>query len=211
MHFRALRLQGAVPPADKRVAGCPGGTVRVLYPWLSFMIRKAQGFALIDLLFVIGIIGVLTTIALPRLAAAKQAAGVTSAVATLRLINSAQVTFAITCGSGFYAPNLSSLGIAPPGSNQPFIAAELATADIITKSGYTFEVSGTSYALAPAACNGVGAGQTAQAYKVRADPNDASNPRFFGTNASGTIYEDTASMWGAMPEAAPPPSGHPIY
>jgi type II secretory pathway pseudopilin PulG len=175
------------------------------------MIRKAHGFALIDLLFVIGIIGVLTTIALPRLAAAKQSAGATSAVATLRLINSAQLTFAITCGSGFYAPDLSSLGLMPPGSNQPFIASELATANIITKSGYIFEVSGTAYPLSPASCNGMGAGLTAQAYKVRADPVDATNPRFFGTNASGTIYEDTASLWGTMPEAAVPPSGHPIY
>lgn len=175
------------------------------------MIRKAHGFALIDLLFTIGIIGVLTTIALPRLAAARQSAGVSSAIATLRLINSAQVTYAITCGSGFYAPNLSTLGIAPPGSNQPFIAAEIATADIVSKSSYTFEVSGTSYALAPASCNGLAAGLAAQAYKVRADPTEANNPRFFATNASGTIYEDTASLWAAMPEAAVPPSGHPIY
>jgi len=39
------------------------------------IIRKKNGFALIDLIFTIGIIGVLCTIALPRLLLAKQSAG----------------------------------------------------------------------------------------------------------------------------------------
>ena len=41
-------------------------------------IRKEQGFALIDLIFVCGIIGLLCSIALPRLLLAKQAAGAAS-------------------------------------------------------------------------------------------------------------------------------------
>ena len=63
-------------------------------------IRSAAGFALIDLLFVCGIIGLLSGMALPRLMAAKGSAQAASAISTLRVVSSAEVTFAITCGSG---------------------------------------------------------------------------------------------------------------
>ena len=86
-------------------------------------IRKADGFALIDLLFVCGIVGLLSSIALPRLTQARQSAGASSAIGSMRAINSAQLTFALTCGAGFYAPNLTTLGTAPPGSTEPFIAS----------------------------------------------------------------------------------------
>ena len=68
-------------------------------------IRKADGFALIDILFVCAMIGVLSTIALPRMLIAKQSAGAASAIGSLRTIHSAQLTFALTCGAGFYAPD----------------------------------------------------------------------------------------------------------
>ena len=63
------------------------------------MNRKAQGFALIDLIFVCGIIGLLASIALPRLTLAKSAAGSASAIGSMRTINSAELTFALTCGA----------------------------------------------------------------------------------------------------------------
>src|ERR1700730_16633645 len=87
--------------------------------------RQAQGFALIDLIFACGIIGLLCSIALPRLLLAKQAAGSASAIGSMRAINSAQLTYALTCGFGFYAPDLTTLGTAPPGSREPFISADL--------------------------------------------------------------------------------------
>jgi type II secretory pathway pseudopilin PulG len=64
-------------------------------------IRKAHGFALIDMIFVCGIIGLLCSIAMPRLFLAKQSAASASAVASMRLINSSQLTYALTCGAGF--------------------------------------------------------------------------------------------------------------
>ena len=67
------------------------------------MSRNARGFALIDLIFVCGIIGVIAGIALPRLLLAKSVAGSASAIGSMRAINSAQLTFALTCGAGFYA------------------------------------------------------------------------------------------------------------
>src|SRR5258707_14007808 len=76
-------------------------------------IRKAHGFALIDLIFVCGVIGVLCSIALPRLMTAKQSASSASAIATMRIIDSAQLTYALTCGSGFYAPKLTTFWTPP--------------------------------------------------------------------------------------------------
>ena len=169
---------------------------------------KAQGFALIDLIFVCGIIGLLCGIALPRLLLARQTAYSASAIGSMRAINSAQLTYALTCGNGFYAPTLTTLGTAPPGSMEPFLAGGLTGADTVTKSGYIIQLSGTAYGGAPATCNGLGAGDAAQAYKAAADPAEPTNSRFFAINASGTIFEDSSSLFGPMPEVGDPPSGH---
>src|SRR3954466_13530972 len=88
-------------------------------------IRTAAGFAIIDLLFVCGIIGLLSGIALPRLMAAKGSAMSASAIATLRTVESGEVGFAITCGSGFYAPSLTMLAKPPAGSNEGFIKGDI--------------------------------------------------------------------------------------
>jgi type II secretory pathway pseudopilin PulG len=171
-------------------------------------IRQAQGFALIDLIFVCGLIGLLCSIALPRLLLAKQAAGSASAIGSMRAINSAELTYALTCGNGFYAPNLSTLGTAPAGSNEPFISGGLGTADVINKSGYTIQLSTTAFPGAPDSCNGLGAGLAGQGFKAAADPSDPQNFRFFATNANGMIFEDVASLWVPMPEVGEPASGH---
>ncbi len=172
------------------------------------MTRKAEGFALLDLIFVVGIIGVLALIALPRMLAAKQAAGASSAIGSMRAINSAELTFALTCGNGFYAPNLTALGTAPAGSNESFISGGLGAANIVSKSGYNIQVNGTPFAGAPPTCNGLAAGVGAQAFKAAADPTEPANPRFFATNANGQIYEFASSLFSVMPESGEPPSGN---
>jgi type II secretory pathway pseudopilin PulG len=174
-------------------------------------IRKQDGFTLIDILFVCGLIGVLSIIALPRLLLARQAAGSASAIGSLRAINSAQLTFALTCGAGFYSPNLSRLGVAPPGSREAFISPNLSVADTVTRSGYVIQLEGTPFPGAPASCNGLAMGEGAQAFKAGADPNEIENVRFFATNADGQLYEDRASMYAAMPEMGEPATGHVLY
>lgn len=175
-------------------------------------IRQARGFALIDLIFVTGIIGLLASMAMPRLLLAKAAAGSASAIGSLRAISSAELTYALTCGNGFYAPNLTTLGTPPPGSNEPFIGAGLGTSDVVNKSGYTIQLEGTALATAPGACNGLAAGLAAKGFRAGADPTATGTgiPRFFSTNANGAIFEDVASLWAVMPEVGEPPSGHPI-
>ena len=173
-------------------------------------IQKGQGFALIDLIFVCGIIGLLCSIAMPRLLMAKQSAEAASAVGSMRAINSAQLTYALTCGAGFYAPNLTTLGTAPPGSPEPFITAGLGSADKVIKSGYTFQMSATPYSGAPPTCNGLGIGLAGQAFLAAADPTEPSNPRFFGTNADNVIYDHTSTLFSVMPETGAPPVGQMI-
>jgi len=171
---------------------------------------KAHGFALIDLIFVCGIVGLLAGIALPGMLKARQSAGSASALGSLRSINSGELTYALTCGNGFYSPNLTRLGVAPPGSQEPFLSPNLTSADSIIKGGYTLTLSGTAFSGAPPTCNGLAVGEAAQGFKTGADPVEPTNSRFFGSNANGSIWEDTASLFGTMPEVGEPPAGHPI-
>lgn len=173
-------------------------------------IRQARGFALIDLIFVCGVIGVLCSIAIPRLFLAKQSAGAASAIGSMRIIDSAQLTYALTCGAGFYSPSLSNLGTPPPGSREPFIAAGLGSANTVTKSSYIITMSAAAYPGAPVSCNGLGVGAAGQGFLATADATEPSNPRNFGTNSSNIIYEHTASLSGLIPEVGPPPVGQMI-
>src|SRR5579864_8148180 len=101
------------------------------------MKKAQQGFALLDLIFVCGIIGLLASIALPQLALAKNAAGAASAVGSMRALSSAQLTFALTCGGGFYAPKLTVLATAPPGAVEGYVGGGLGDSDTVVKSGYS--------------------------------------------------------------------------
>ena len=173
-------------------------------------IRKADGFALIDLIFVCGIIGIISSIAVPRMLLARQTASAASALGTLRTINSAELSFAITCGSGFYAPQLPTLGVPPPGSNEPYISPDLSSGASVTKSNYLIQLSGAAFAGSPASCNGLAAGAAARGYIAGADPLDATNLRFFATNSVATMWEDTTTMFGTIGEYSDPASGHPL-
>ena len=170
-------------------------------------IRKASGFALIDVIFVCGIMGLLTSIAIPRLLGARQSASAASAIGTLRAITSAELTFALACGNGFYAPSLTALGTAPPGSNEPFIGGGLGLNDVVVKSSYRFVLEGVAFPGAPPTCNGLGAGAGARGYRVSADPTEPTNSRFFGTNSYAAIYEDGVAMFDDLPEVGEPTTG----
>jgi type II secretory pathway pseudopilin PulG len=173
-------------------------------------ITNQRGFALLDLVFVCGLMGVLTSIAMPRMLQAKQTAGAAAAIGALRAITSGQLSYAFTCGSGFYAPSLSTLGTAPPGTNDAFVPPQLGHDDIVNVSGYRVQLEGTAVPSAPGSCNGLDVGEGAQGFKAGADPLEMPNKRFFATNAMITIYEDVESLWADMPENGEPAEGHPI-
>ncbi len=176
------------------------------------MVRKDNGFMLIDLIFVCGIIGVLAATSVPRLLLARQAASATSAIATMRTINSAELSFALTCAGGFYATNLPTLG-APPlgaGDDAAFISPDLSGANSVLKSGYLIQLDGVPYPGSPGACNGLARGGMSRGYAAAADPSEPGNFRFFATNADGVIWEDKASLFVDMPEIGDPPVGAPL-
>jgi type II secretory pathway pseudopilin PulG len=176
------------------------------------MVRKTGGFALIDLIFVCGIIGVLCATAVPRLLMARQAASASSAVASLRTINSAELSFALSCAGGFYATTLPVLGSPPlgTGTEASFISPDLSGAMSVLKSGYLVQLDGVPYPGSPLPCNGGRPGGQSRGYAAAADPSEPGNLRFFATNADGVIWEDTASLYAAMPELGDPPSGAPL-
>jgi prepilin-type N-terminal cleavage/methylation domain-containing protein len=172
---------------------------------------RQAGFTLIDMLFVVALIGLLASMAIPGLMRARGAAQAGSALGSLRVIGSAELSFAITCGLGFYSPDLPTLGVAPPGSVEAFLPSDMSSAATFIKSGYNFSLAATPLAGAPATCNGLGAGQSAPGYAAVADPLDpGATPRFFGTNSEGVVFQHNATLSLTMPEFGSPPLGSPI-
>jgi type II secretory pathway pseudopilin PulG len=180
-------------------------------PTLPRRIRGDAGFTLIDMLFVVGLIGLLASLAIPGLMRARGAAQASSALGSLRIVNSAELSFAITCGQGFYSPDLVSLGKAPPGGTEAYLLPEMSSGFTFQKSGYSFSLAGTPMPGAPPSCNGLALGEASSGYAAVADPIDSGLvDKFFGTNADGFIYVDRTSLSLIMPEGGSPGSGAPI-
>jgi len=71
---------------------------------------KQKGFSLIELLIVVAIILIIAAIAIPNLLRARMSANESSAVASVRTVNTAEVTYNSTYPSVGFAPALSNLG-----------------------------------------------------------------------------------------------------
>ena len=76
------------------------------------MRKSNSGFSLLELLIVVAIILIIATIAIPSLLRSRQAANESAAVANLRTINTAQVTYLSSAGGNYGSiTNLVSGGL----------------------------------------------------------------------------------------------------
>ena len=91
--------------------------------------KNSKGFSLLELLIVVAIILIIATIAIPSLLRSRQAANESAAVANLRTINTAQVTY-LSSAAGKY------------GDLPDLIAAKLLDDTFTgTKAGYNYSVN----------------------------------------------------------------------
>jgi type IV pilus assembly protein PilA len=109
--------------------------------------RKQKGFSLIELLIVVAIILIIAAIAIPNLLRARIAANESSAVASIRTLNTAQISYNSAYPTIGFAGTLGALSgtcnasTAPQTSGACLIDTQLASG---TKSGYAFQMTGVT-------------------------------------------------------------------
>jgi len=165
--------------------------------------RESRGYTLIELLFVVGIIGLLCAIAVPSLFRARLNAYEGAAAASLRTISSSEANYAATCGFGGYATDLADLVKPAPGTAVSFLSSDLKV-NGIAKSGYTFTVAknnapGVVDVTIPT-CNGAGSPRASSFYASAAPVSvGVTGNRYFATDTPGTIFVGVAAIPNPIP------------
>ena len=148
----------------------------------------AEGFTLLEMIFICAVIGLLAAIAVPTVFRSKLAANETAAIGTLRTVHTAQLTYTLTCGFGLYASSLPDLG------GEGFLPPDLTAAPIPQKSGYKYEMlPGETGASGLVDCHGA---PTSLDYYVTAVPIgvNTTGVRGFASNQGSAIWQDSTGV-----------------
>jgi prepilin-type N-terminal cleavage/methylation domain-containing protein len=163
--------------------------------------RKQKGFSLIELLIVVAIILIIAAIAIPNLLRARISANDSAAAATIRTINTAEVTYSTTYVTAGYADTLVKLGPDVAGCVAPVAATACLIDNVLactTGGGAGCPKGGYKYFLTAAVAGPPVADYTASAGPLgnsTGSKNFCSNPdavvRF---NASTTVLAAPAKL-----------------
>jgi prepilin-type N-terminal cleavage/methylation domain-containing protein len=159
---------------------------------------KKKGFSLIELLIVVAIILIIAAIAIPNLLRSRIAANEASATASLRTLNTAEVTYASTYNSGFTS-SLGQLATPTPAGTQPSWSA----ADLVDPILSGQQADGNSYAGMTFTKNGfiftysfTGTYPQIATYSVHADPmaRGSSGQRSFFSDQSAVVRANATAQ-----------------
>lgn len=115
-----------------------------------------------------------------------------SAIASLRTIVSAELTYAVACANNGFAPALEDLTRPAPGSPAGFIGSDLGTSGVV-KNGYIITLragdGATVQTPASGTCNGASHdAMTAFFAEAHPAPDSSTGGRSFATDQRGDIY-----------------------